>query len=280
MADLLGGGYSVEQIEDIAGTTLSPPLSYDDANDLMELLYGNPFTLTSGNLDVAVDGIENSHIAADAVDTTQVVADAITNALIAADAITGTEIAPDAVGSTQIASNSVDGSRLTFDPVVQTELGNHAGNPTAHHAKPTGTQSAGASGGYLYGNEATHGALGTIYAPGSQTWAASVPFEDTLIDGVEFDITLRSENGNPVGATVKLEGYNAASAAWEILADPIVTWDGTSTSYVTVTGTTTFTNRQITDVRVTLTVNDADCGYNGWSVAPHAVNLPSHSHTI
>ncbi|QGX95005.1 hypothetical protein EI982_09480 [Haloplanus rallus] len=69
---------------------------------------------------------------------------------IPVDGITSALIDSNAVGDGQLdgtyPDGSVSGADLSFDPATQTELNNHVGNSTAHHAKPTSTQSESKSG--------------------------------------------------------------------------------------------------------------------------------------
>jgi len=51
----------------------------------------------------------------------------------------------DGNGDLALASGSVGQDRLAFDTATQSELDSHAGDSTAHHSKPSGTQSGGYS---------------------------------------------------------------------------------------------------------------------------------------
>jgi hypothetical protein len=106
--------------------TASNPLTVDAAQGLGMSL-ASP-VVVDGNGDLAVSLAAPLHV--DGNGDLDIPNDAVTSALIAAGA----------VGSEQLDGNYPDGSigtaDLGFDTATQTELNNHAGNSTAHHAKP------------------------------------------------------------------------------------------------------------------------------------------------
>ncbi|WP_435062377.1 hypothetical protein [Halobaculum sp. EA56] len=116
--------------------TVSAPLTQPSDQDL-ELDFGDGLTTSTGTL---VADLGNG-----------LGIDANGRVYIPADAIGSSEIASGAVGATQLDGSYPDGSiavaDLSFDPATQTELDNHAGDATAHHSKPTSTQSASDTGG-------------------------------------------------------------------------------------------------------------------------------------
>lgn len=249
-----------EQVQDAAGLLAADPIEYDDAgNSLSVLLDAMLTTDANGNLKIAADGITATEIAAGVVSQTHLGFDPTTN----------TEF----TGHTGDTANP---HNVTDDQTgAATALANHAGSATAHHSKPTGTQSAGESGGYQTLPESVtwsdgDTSTGPSKSDGGETWTTySFPFASQYADGARIYIDHSGLSGaQDVEVNILYTDGSQAMSAFEPTP-------GTFNEY-------TFSGGEIDTVELRL-YGDATYGTLTVylrEVQPHIPAMPTHSHTI
>lgn len=114
---------------------------------------------------------------------------------------------------------------LAFDPATQTELDNHAGDSTAHHSKPTGTNSERTTTGRLSGFDHPVFDSGAFSDSGDTDGADLVPINAYLTE-----IQLNDQNGGGTDVTIYYADGSTATAStssganWFDIPDGFVTW--------------------------------------------------------
>lgn len=215
--------------------------------------------------------LATTDLAADAVTAAKIAANAVANSHLQNDAVDTAEIVTDAVTSALIASGAVDQAHLSFDAATQTELNNHAGDATAHHSKPTSTQSESIGGGYhtptilASSTWGTNGASATVADDASATWATA----NDASDYIRYD-TDNSVDGFRIYT-------NNQSSTWtaKLLDDQNNVLDsftfGNSSQW-------THYNFSAVGERVEITADSGDG--NLFEIDLHEVHLPAHAHSI